>query len=212
MSVDFDRDEWLDFWTDLAIDRNLEEDAFGREPVEVIDVTVPRLRGDGYWCQAHGSACFRLCEDRRWGRYGAAGVLFVHPESESFLLSLRSGSVHHGGTWAIPGGALDHGESAEEGARREVAEELGLPEDFGRTVAAYEDRVGDGWSYTTVVVEVDEMVDVAVSDWESEAVGWFTIREMATLRLHPGFRQSFWRAVREWRYGPRSVGEREWWS
>jgi hypothetical protein len=31
--------------------------------------------------------------------------------------------------------------------------------------------------------------------------------------LHPGFRQSFWRAVKEWRYGQRSVGEgRDWWS
>lgn len=153
--------------------------------------------GDGYWCEEHGARCFRSCPDRRWGRYGAAGILFVHPESQRFFLAQRSPAVHLGGTWSVPGGALDFGESAEDGARREVFEELGMGLG-GRVVAEYVDAVGSEWAYTTVVVEVDSMDVPTRFDWETSGCGWFTIQEMSTMTLHPAFRKSFWSVVRAW--------------
>jgi 8-oxo-dGTP pyrophosphatase MutT (NUDIX family) len=45
----------------------------------------------------------------------------------SFLLTRRAAGLRaHAGQWALPGGRLDPGESAEEAARRELEEELGL--------------------------------------------------------------------------------------
>ncbi len=63
---------------------------------------------------------------RHWGLVGAAGLLVVHDADgeRRFLMQHRSEQVHHGGTWAIPGGALEHGETAAAGALREAEEEL----------------------------------------------------------------------------------------
>jgi hypothetical protein len=59
-------------------------------------------------------------------------------------------------------------------------------------------RVGE-WQYTTLIVEVDEMPMPRKWDWETMGAGWFTIQEMATMRLHPGFRKSFWNLIKAWR-------------
>jgi 8-oxo-dGTP pyrophosphatase MutT (NUDIX family) len=45
----------------------------------------------------------------------------------SFLLCRRAARMNrHAGQWALPGGRMDHGESAVDAARRELHEELGL--------------------------------------------------------------------------------------
>ena len=44
-----------------------------------------------------------------------------------FVLTLRLASLRrHAGQWALPGGRLEAGESAEEAALREIYEEIGL--------------------------------------------------------------------------------------
>src|SRR5436309_13763267 len=75
--------------------------------------------GDGFVIAGDGQP--------RWGRYGAAGVLVRHVDGDDhwYFLALRSEYTHRGGTWAIPGGALDEHETPLDGARREFAEELG---------------------------------------------------------------------------------------
>ena len=66
---------------------------------------VLRRSGDG----------FLTCSDgrTRWGRFGAAGVVFVfHGEvGPEVMLQLRSAMAHEGGTWSCPGGAIDKGET-----------------------------------------------------------------------------------------------------
>ena len=53
------------------------------------------------------------------------GCLVIDPKSNKFLIGKRKGS-HGSGTFALPGGYLEVGESWEECASRELKEETGL--------------------------------------------------------------------------------------
>lgn len=64
-----------------------------------------------------------------WGVHGAAGLLLRapwHDGSPAVLLQHRAAWSHQGGTWALPGGALDSHEEASHAAVREAGEEVGL--------------------------------------------------------------------------------------
>ena len=47
------------------------------------------------------------CGERHWGRYGAAGLLLTDPGRTGVVLQKRSRMVHYGGTWSVPGGAIE---------------------------------------------------------------------------------------------------------
>ena len=54
-------------------------------------------------------------------------VIAAHQGGPTILLTRRSGKLRaHSGQWALPGGRLDAGESAEEAALRELQEEINL--------------------------------------------------------------------------------------
>ena len=66
--------------------------------------------------------------DRRWGRFGAAGLLLraadpTDPDVPLVLLQHRAVWTASGDTWALPGGARDSHEEAAEAALRETEEE-----------------------------------------------------------------------------------------
>ena len=123
----------------------------------------------------------------RWGRYGAAGVVFVTDidGERRVMLQLRSGFAHEGGTWSCAGGALDEGETAYEGALREAAEEVG-PAPAHRVLGEYVFAPAHDWSYTTVVVEVPRMFGESMN-FETDAVAWVTVDAVEQRPLHPGF-------------------------
>ncbi|MCL8251742.1 NUDIX domain-containing protein [Aeromicrobium fastidiosum] len=136
---------------------------------------------------------------RHWGLVGAAGLLVVHDADAKrrFLMQHRSEQVHHGGTWAIPGGALAHGETPEQGALREAEEELeDLPGGLAH-VATFTDDHG-GWAYSTVIVRSPASFAAVEHGWETgpEGFAWLTADEIAGVPLHAGFAAS-WPAVLE---------------
>jgi 8-oxo-dGTP pyrophosphatase MutT (NUDIX family) len=149
-------------------------------------------KGDGYWCGTHEFSCSWKCQDRRWGKFGAAGVLFFHRESQTFLLNQRSKAIHHGGTFSTLGGAIDRNEEPFEGAMREAEEEIGhIPTSYWQ-MAAHEDTTSgmhSDWTYTTFVVEVEEQWTPESGDWESMGNEWVTVQDMATMPLHPSFKK-----------------------
>ncbi len=126
---------------------------------------------------------------RHWGRAGAAGLL-VHRDGDGgpeLLLQHRALWSHHGGTWGTPGGALHLGESPEQGALREVEEELGLPAAALVLGARSVDDHG-GWAYTTVLARPVSDVDPARLrlDGESTGVAWVALTALHRVTLHPG--------------------------
>lgn len=137
----------------------------------------PRGSGDG-WVE--------LPDGRRfWGRAGAAGLLAVTPADE-VLLQHRVAWSHFGGTWGLPGGARDLGESSIDGALREAREETGIDTALLRPRFAVRLDL-EVWSYTTVAADAPGMLPIAVSDPESTALEWVPADRVAELPLHPGF-------------------------
>lgn len=145
----------------------------------------------------HAGDGWVVCGDHRhWGLHGAAGLFLVRREAGAdgarrvtdVVLQHRAAWSHEGGTWGVPGGAVAPGESPEQGALREAAEEAGLDP---ATVRAIGEHVLDHgpWSYTTLVAEVapGARVEPAATDAESIAVRWVPLDEVPSLPLHPAF-------------------------
>jgi len=85
---------------------------------------------------------------------GVGIAVFVWKNGK-FLLGQRYGSLGHG-TWSIPGGHLEPGETWEEAAKREVMEETGMKIDNIRFVAATNDLFPEtGKHYISIWVEAD---------------------------------------------------------
>ena len=127
--------------------------------------------------------------ERFWGRFGAAGLMAVDP-ARGVLLQHRVGWSHHGGTWALPGGARHEGESAVSAALREANEEAGVPAEGVRPwVTSVLDR--GVWSYTTVVAAVTTPFRETISDPESLELAWVPLDEVTHRSLHPGFARSW---------------------
>lgn len=147
--------------------------------------------GDGWVIDPDGS--------RYWGRHGAAGLLLRAPApdgSVSVLLQHRAVWSHQGGTWGLPGGARDSHESAIDTAVREAQEEAGIGGDELRVLAAaVTHQSPSGWTYTTVIAEVDEPLDT-VANFESAELRWVLEDAVAGLPLHPAFGQA-WPSLRE---------------
>ena len=136
------------------------------------------MNGDGFVQVADGTV--------RWGRFGAAGVL-ARADGRVFVAQ-RSLHCHQGGTWAIPGGALNSHETPIEGALREFAEEIGH-ELVDYTVAIEHEDDHGGWSYWTLVIDLPVAFDPpTVHHWETAATAWLTLEELSELELHDAFR------------------------
>jgi ADP-ribose pyrophosphatase YjhB (NUDIX family) len=74
---------------------------------------------------------------RRYPERPVAGVGAIILDGDRVLLVER-GNEPLKGVWSIPGGALEKGESLEEGVRRETREELGLEVEVGELVELFE--------------------------------------------------------------------------
>ncbi|MFI6042431.1 NUDIX hydrolase [Nocardia sp. NPDC051321] len=135
---------------------------------------------------------------RRWGRFGAAGLLLRAPLAgggSAVLMQHRAPWSHQGGTWALPGGARDSHETPVHAAVREAWEEAGIdPADVlvrGERVTA---AAPSGWTYTTVIA--DAVMTLPTSrNRESSELAWIPEAEVDARLLHPGFAAS-WPALR----------------
>lgn len=136
------------------------------------------------------------CGHRHWGRYGAAGLLLTDPARTGVLLQKRSRHVHRGGTWSVPGGAIEPGEQPVDAALREAEEEAGIrAEDL--TVARVLTGTDHGtWSYTYVLAEADRpardlLRSAGATSWEADRTTWVDLDQVASYRLHPGLREAW---------------------
>lgn len=146
--------------------------------------------GDGWvFCQR--------CQSRHWGLYGAAGLLMVRLDLETprVLLQLRAAWTHGGGTWAIPGGALDSHEDPITAAVREAWEEVGIDVEAVTVKDVYRDDHVN-WNYFTVIAHVAGDIIVSEGNYESEEIEWVALDAVDSYPLHPGMRGT-WPQLRD---------------
>lgn len=102
------------------------------------------------------------------------GVAVVIRRAGRLLLIQRAGE-HGGGTWAVPGGHLEFGESPEQCAQREAEEETGVRVGQPRFVGLTNDVFATGRHYITIWMQADHLDGeprINAPD-EVAAVGWF---------------------------------------
>ncbi|MFK0249912.1 NUDIX domain-containing protein [Amycolatopsis azurea] len=129
-----------------------------------------------------------------WGLNGAAGLLLSDP-GRGVLLQRRAWWVHHGRTWALPGGAVEAGESACEAATREAHEEADIPPARVRPLSASHVDHGN-WRYTTILAMPIGPLAARVKNAESAELRWVHAGQVADFRLHRDFAVA-WPGLRE---------------
>ncbi len=127
------------------------------------------------------------CGHRHWGLHGAAGLLLVRRDQAQplVLLQLRAAWTHGGGTWALPGGALDSHEDSVTAAGREASEEAGISVDDFEVRDVFSDDHGP-WRYDTVIAHTQSDAGAYAANAESEDLQWVAIDEVENFPLHKG--------------------------
>jgi len=137
---------------------------------------------------------FIRCGDHtHWGRYGAAGLFLTTPEHGRVLLQLRSAHVLSPGLWALPGGAIERGESVQEAAVREAEEEVGLDRRALTLVGTRPGLAHPRWSYTYVLAKTADEVLPQHDSWEATGHRWFEVDDVP--QLHPSLAADWARLV-----------------
>jgi mutator protein MutT len=105
------------------------------------------------------------------GRRPAAVALAILPDDEGracFILTRRAARLNaHAGQWALPGGRLDPGETAEEAVRRELHEEVGLDLGPDAVLGALDDYpTRSGYIITPIVLWADNPGELVANPLE----------------------------------------------
>jgi ADP-ribose pyrophosphatase YjhB (NUDIX family) len=109
------------------------------------------------------------------------------------LLLIRRGRPPGVGTWSLPGGRLEPGETAAAAAAREVREETGLLVEVGEVLITA--VIADGAYYVQDFAARVVGGELCAGDDASD-VRWVDADELATLPLSPGLREELERIKR----------------
>jgi mutator protein MutT len=115
-------------------------------------------------------------------RAAAVALTLVADDAESacFVLTRRAAGLRaHSGQWALPGGRIDPGESAEEAALRELAEEVGLAADEASVLGRLDDYpTRSGFVITPVVVWAEHDCRLEANPHEVAAIFRIPLSEL----------------------------------
>ena len=115
----------------------------------------------------------------------AVGAILVDDER---LLMVRRGHGPAAGTWAVPGGRVEPGETLAEAVVRELLEETGIEGVCGRLIGVEEVLPEDGAGHFVILdfeVSILEAAEPVAGDDAAEA-RWVGLGDIAELQLAPG--------------------------
>jgi len=119
-----------------------------------------------------------------WGNEGAGGIFYAE-DTKRLCFAHRSNHVNEPNTWGTWGGALEEGETPEEGVRREVKEESQYTGQVKlEKVYTFQDKK---FRYTNFLISVPKEFTPKM-DWETQGFVWTSLDEVPT-PLHPGMQK-----------------------
>jgi ADP-ribose pyrophosphatase YjhB (NUDIX family) len=121
----------------------------------------------------------------------AAGCLI---EQGGNILLIRRKSPPHAGEWSLPVGFLQYGETAEQAAAREVAEETGLRVEVMALIGSYSDVINEQRSHLVLIFRGRIIGGALCAGDDAEAVEWFSENFLPPIAF-----LSAQRAVEAWR-------------
>lgn len=118
--------------------------------------------------EGHGAGVDGLPQHAAWSR-----------EAALLLTRRASGLRSHAGQWAMPGGRIDDGETPEQAALRELAEEVGLVLDAGAVLGRLDDyATRSGYLITPVVVWAGPARELKANPGEVATIHRIPAREL----------------------------------
>lgn len=98
------------------------------------------------------------------------------------LLLIRRGRPPSLGSWALPGGFCEYGETTEDCCARETKEETGITVRVGRLLGVYSDPKRDPrWHTVTILYEASPVRGMAKGSDDAAEARWFSSEELAVL-------------------------------
>lgn len=107
---------------------------------------------------------------------------------DDHLLLVRRGHGRAAGTWAVPGGRVELGETVAEAVVRELFEETGIEGVCGPLLGVVELLGDDGEQHQVVLDHVVTLMDAAepVAGDDAAEARWVPLADVAELFLAPG--------------------------
>jgi 8-oxo-dGTP diphosphatase len=105
-------------------------------------------------------------------------------DSRGRLLLVRRGRPPFEGSWSLPGGFCEWGETTEEACAREAREETGVKVRIGRLLGVYSDPARDPRGHTiTILYEARPVSGSPRGGDDAAEARWFTRAELSTAAL-----------------------------
>jgi mutator protein MutT len=114
------------------------------------------------------------------------GAAIFNSQGKIFLTLRGKKARNERGTWEIPGGSVEFGETFQIAVKREVREELGLDIhvhgilNFGDDIIPKEHQ---HWVFQTFICTIEKGIPKNLEPDKCKDLGWFTIREAEKLPL-----------------------------
>jgi ADP-ribose pyrophosphatase YjhB (NUDIX family) len=128
-------------------------------------------------------------QPRRRPEIGVGAIVW---KGDQFLL-IRRGHAPRQGSWSLPGGHQELGESVQQAAIREVREETGVTVRILDLLAVVDLIDGDAadphFHYTVIDVQAEWLSGDAVAGDDAEAVAWTSPSDLDSFHLSPAMRK-----------------------
>ena len=114
------------------------------------------------------------------------GAVFFDDQGRVFLARRGPQAKNERGTWEIPGGGVEFGETLAEALTREMFEELGIQIKVGALVQVCDHILpdeGQHWVSPTYLCEIQSGTPQIMEPGKCDQIGWFALEEALQLPL-----------------------------